>query len=613
MSIEVLKSKAEIQLARRELQRRRLSFTSPWWKKLARKTSISSAIDVGDELKSWDVLKTVHFIERNISKSDPILDMGAFACEILCIMHNLGYSNLAGIDLNPDVKKMPYADAVRYHVANFMHTQFESESFRVISAISVIEHGFNSSQLLAEISRLLRPGGYFIASFDYWPDKLDTSGISFFGMDWTIFSEQEVRRFLDEAKSYNLAPLGGIDLAGCGNPDKMCPQGVHVRLASVAEKVCLSAHFSSSRPISQERMRILLISGSLPPMRCGVGDYTGRLAKALGRCQETFVAVLTDAAAQPVPPDFDFEVFPIIDGWRMRNILRIAKVVRRWHPDVIHIQYPTQGYGRTYLPWLLPALFRMANVPVVQTWHEYHMETVRRNLLNAVLGGGLVVVRPDYKAKMPNWYRWLIRRKTFGFIPNASAIPPIRLSDKERVSIRSRFASPPMHLVVYFGFAYPPKRVELLFEIADPSQHRLVLIGDLSSKDEYHKSILDRANQAPWIGKVTVTGFLPGDEVGRVLAAADAVVLPFRDGGGMWNTSLHAAVKQGTFVLTTANDRHGYDASCNIYYARPDDVVDMRSALRTHIGSRKAEIGDNPASEWDAIADAHRVLYTTVL
>jgi hypothetical protein len=46
-------------------------------------------------------------------------------------------------------------------------------------------------------------------------------------------------------------------------------------------------------------MRILLISGSLPPMRCGVGDYTASLATALGRCDDTAVAVLTDTAANP--------------------------------------------------------------------------------------------------------------------------------------------------------------------------------------------------------------------------------------------------------------------------------------------------------------------------
>jgi len=223
MCVEVLKSKAEIENARRELRRRELSFTSPWWRRLGGKIGISKAVDVGDELKSWDVLKTVNFIENNIPQNAPILDVGAFASELPCILHNAHYSNLAGIDLNPDIAKMPYADAVRFEVSDFVHTRFESESFQAITAISVIEHGLNSELLLAEVSRLLRPEGYLIASFDYWPEKVDTSGITFFGMSWTIFSELDVRQFLEKARLFNLTPRGEINLSGGDRPIK-CAQ-----------------------------------------------------------------------------------------------------------------------------------------------------------------------------------------------------------------------------------------------------------------------------------------------------------------------------------------------------------------------------------------------------
>jgi SAM-dependent methyltransferase len=225
MSVEVLKSKPEIQKARRELDLRKLSFTSPWWKRLARKVWTSKTFDVGDELKSWDVLKTVHFIENNVPQSAPILDMGAFASELPCILYQLNYSSVVGVDLNPNIKNMPHADSVRYEVADFMRTPFENESFDAITAVSVIEHGFNSRSLLQELSRLLRPRGYFIASFDYWPEKIDTAGISIFGMDWRIFSAQEINAFLQEAAAYNLTPRGQIDLTAsdkaisCGDKD----------------------------------------------------------------------------------------------------------------------------------------------------------------------------------------------------------------------------------------------------------------------------------------------------------------------------------------------------------------------------------------------------------
>jgi SAM-dependent methyltransferase len=218
MCVEVLKSKTDIKLARRELNQRKLSFTNPWWKCIARKPGLSGTIDVGDQVKSWDVLKTVHFIERNMPRSASILDMGAFASELPCILHKLNYSNLVGVDLNPDIRKMPYANSVRYEVSDFMNTPFANESFDVITAISVIEHGFKSQALLRELSRLLRPGGCFVASFDYWPEKIRSEGIMIFGMEWRIFSAQEVRIFIQEAKEYGLIPWGAIDLDSAERP-----------------------------------------------------------------------------------------------------------------------------------------------------------------------------------------------------------------------------------------------------------------------------------------------------------------------------------------------------------------------------------------------------------
>jgi SAM-dependent methyltransferase len=212
MCVEVLKSKTDIKLARRELTQRKLSFTSHWWRRIARNASRSRAIDVGDPVKSWDVLKTVHFIEKNVPRHASILDMGAFASELPCILHKLNYSNVVGVDLNPDIRKMPYGDSVRYEVTDFMNTPFANESFDVITAVSVIEHGFNSQALLRELSRLLRPGGYFVASFDYWPEKIKSDGIMIFGMDWTIFSAQEVRILIQEATEYGLMPAGQVDL-----------------------------------------------------------------------------------------------------------------------------------------------------------------------------------------------------------------------------------------------------------------------------------------------------------------------------------------------------------------------------------------------------------------
>lgn len=221
MSMEVLQNKLQISKARQELDNKGASYVdSPdsRLKSLLRRLGLVSGVVMGDMVKSWDVLATVNFIETHVKKDQPILDIGCYASEILAALHKVGYSNLSGADLNPNLREMPYQDSIRYEITNFMHTKFADASFRAITSISVIEHNFDGHSLLKEMSRLLQPGGYFIASFDYWPEKIDTTGTQFFGMDWKIFSREEVASFIGEAKAYGLTPVGDLHYDGQDKP-----------------------------------------------------------------------------------------------------------------------------------------------------------------------------------------------------------------------------------------------------------------------------------------------------------------------------------------------------------------------------------------------------------
>jgi SAM-dependent methyltransferase len=173
---------------------------------------------VGDRLKSWDVLRTAEFIEEGFEKSAEILDLGAFQSEILGVLHRMGFRNLTGIDMNPDLVRMPDAEVIRYEVGDFLAPPFPDGHFDVITAVSVIEHGFDAEALLGVIRRLLRPGGCFVASFDYWPEKIDTTGTKFFGMDWRIFSREEVQDFMGEASRHDLDPAGPLAFEALERP-----------------------------------------------------------------------------------------------------------------------------------------------------------------------------------------------------------------------------------------------------------------------------------------------------------------------------------------------------------------------------------------------------------
>ncbi|HSN68206.1 MAG TPA: class I SAM-dependent methyltransferase [Thermoanaerobaculia bacterium] len=220
MAFEVLQTRQQVEEARANLEKRGVSCAGI---ELSRRTlwqRIRGAppSTLGDLRKSWDVLRTAEFIEQHHPKAARVLDIGAYNSEMLCVLHRLGFERLTGIDLNAAIRQMPYRESIRWEVGDFLRTPFPDRAFDVITSISVIEHGFDAPALLAEMSRLLDPGGSFVASFDYWPDKIDTSDTKFFGMDWLIFSREEVQTFIREASDFGFVSEGALDMRANERP-----------------------------------------------------------------------------------------------------------------------------------------------------------------------------------------------------------------------------------------------------------------------------------------------------------------------------------------------------------------------------------------------------------
>jgi len=216
--MKVLTKKATIDKSRQRLVDMNVSCLESRWLTRLRRFGLVKSIPVGDLVKSWDVSLTLDFLSDNVAKNLPILDIGSYASEVIVALHKLGFTNLTGADLNPALKRMPFSDSIHFEITDFLHTPFKDGSFQAITSISVIEHGYDPVALMSEISRLLMPNGYFIASFDYWPDKIDTTGIKFFDMDWLIFSKVDVQALIDQASLYGLSPVGDLEFEGDEKP-----------------------------------------------------------------------------------------------------------------------------------------------------------------------------------------------------------------------------------------------------------------------------------------------------------------------------------------------------------------------------------------------------------
>ncbi len=220
LEFAALREQSQIAAADHELQERGLLDPRPGVgaaRRMVRR--VLRRADPALVLKTWDVQRSVDAFAARLESSDPILDVGCFACDMLPALKRLGYSNLFGIDLNPAVLQMPYAEVIDYTVGDLLSTPWPDGHFAGISAISVIEHGVPDEELCREVGRLLRPGGVFVFTTDYWPQKIVTTE-RMFGLDWRIFDASEIETLVAVARSHNLHPVSdpGRAILDVGSP-----------------------------------------------------------------------------------------------------------------------------------------------------------------------------------------------------------------------------------------------------------------------------------------------------------------------------------------------------------------------------------------------------------
>lgn len=154
-----------------------------------------------DYNKNWDNLLALYHTHSCTVEDDPVLDAGAGdESAYLPGLTKIGYTNLIGINLDrKDDYKAGVKDGIRYVYGDITSTPFPNDTFAFISCLSVIEHGVDVPAFLTEMSRILRPGGRLFVSFDFWHDKLDTTGLITHDAPIHIFSNQDVLEILDKA------------------------------------------------------------------------------------------------------------------------------------------------------------------------------------------------------------------------------------------------------------------------------------------------------------------------------------------------------------------------------------------------------------------------------
>lgn len=333
-------------------------------------------------------------------------------------------------------------------------------------------------------------------------------------------------------------------------------------------------------------MRIAIVSGSWPPDPCGVGDYAGQLAGAL---RDLGVDV-TCLGGEPW------------SGFRALRELRRAAKMR--HFDLVHIQYPTMGFGRSLVPALVPLLIRAT--PVAVTLHEFSSFRLARRLWFVTFAHRVdlrIFTSREESAKFrrrmkPSCGKDLV-------VPIGSNIPTCATATARQE-----------RTVCCFGLLCPGKGIEDFLDLAALARARhwrFVLIGAVTrTYAAYAETIVERARS---LG-VAIHLDEPADEVARLLSSMEIAYLPFPDGACDTRGSLHAVMRNGAVVVT----KHAARTSEAIVAAtvHASDAAEARDSIERLLGDDRLRetirnAGRAVPPRWRDIAETHVAGYGSTI
>ena len=333
-------------------------------------------------------------------------------------------------------------------------------------------------------------------------------------------------------------------------------------------------------------MKIAVVTGSYPPETCGIGDYTGRLAASLTRLE-----VAVEVVRQ--------------DSWHLGNLPSVVRAIRLARPDVVHIQYPTAGFG-----WHLTPQFLSLIVPSVVTLHEVsEAHLVRKlSLYPFSLRSDRVIFTTsferDYAVRRAPW---IAKRTTV--IPIGSNIVTGREGQERSLSD-----------IVYFGFFRPRKGIEEVLELSRLIQERKLpfrvrMIGKpFPVSSPYFEDLLVRSRNLP----VDWDSDLDDLQVADLLSRTAFAYMPFPDGASGRRGSLLALLANGVATLTTRGPQTPSSLEGAVQFVEsPHTAINElerlknEHVLRESLSSRARSYASQ--FTWESIALRHIELYNELL
>ena len=328
------------------------------------------------------------------------------------------------------------------------------------------------------------------------------------------------------------------------------------------------------------------IVGAFPKMKCGIGDYTCKLAEEFAS-QGNEVHIITSKHANTNSKVL--QIHNIIEEWDFSEYKVIIKKLKQIRPDVVNIQYPSNEYKSAFMMSLLPFRIKQKfKCKVTATVHEYDYQefSIQRKFrlyLNFSKLDKIIVAAEEFINKI----KLIVPKADIVYIPISSNIPRSEIKEEQKDKLLEKYNLKNKRVISYFGFARISKGIEYLLKCMKelPEDVKLLYIGSLEEKNEYEKSLLDLMNTLNIRDRITITGLFDDEkDVADLLQVSDLCVLPFTEGVQTRNGSFLAAYNQKLPVITTGK---GKKDSKGIYYVEPKNQEQLLEKIENVLENKE--------------------------
>ncbi|MED3793804.1 glycosyltransferase family 4 protein [Niallia alba] len=300
-------------------------------------------------------------------------------------------------------------------------------------------------------------------------------------------------------------------------------------------------------------MKLLFVSGSIPNMPCGVGDYSLKLINALKKKGNTKIKVLT-SNHEEVNEIQNVEIKKISSDWSLLGTLsNLFKYFRKDHFDLIHVQYPTTGYKKGLGVFSVFLYSKVKKIPIVLTLHEFsRFHYLKKGLFSLILSimssHIILTTKNEYDVLIKRGKLFRLSRKTT-IIPIGSNIPAV--NTKKTIKLDT---------ICFFGFLYADKQIPSILNTIRMAKNKNIILKLRVIGSEHPDSPGELNKLKQLVMKMNLDEHVeffiekPSEIVAELISECIACVLPYKDGVSLRRGSLLAALEQDCVVISNIGE-----------------------------------------------------------